>query len=140
MSDRFPLFAVTAPGLEAICAGELRALGIEDVSVETGGVAWEGTREQLYLANLWLRTASRVVVRVGTFRARTFFELERHARRLPWERWAAKGRPVRLRVTSKKSKLYHEGAIAERLLDWIGERAGGTGAASAAKGVEEDEE
>ena len=102
---------------------QLRALGIGG-RAEPGGVAWEGTAEEVYRANLWLRTASRVVVRVGTFRARTFFELERHAKKLPWERWVARGRSVRLRVTSKKSKLYHEGAVAERLLGWIGERVG----------------
>jgi putative N6-adenine-specific DNA methylase len=132
-------FAATAPGLEPLAAGELRALGIAGVA-EAGGVAWEGTAEQLYAANLWLRTASRVTVRVAEFRARSFIELERHARRLPWETWVRKGEPVRLRVTSKKSKLYHEGAIAERLLGWIGERVGGIGPATAAKGVEDEDD
>ena len=132
------IFAVTAPGLEEVCAEELRALGVAG-RAEPGGVAWEGTAEELYRANLWLRTASRVVVRVGTFRARTFFELERHARKLPWERWVTRGRAVRLRVTSKKSKLYHEGAIAERLLGWIDERVGGIGASSGAGRDDEDE-
>jgi len=137
MTDRLPLFAVAAPGLEALCAAELRALGIA-AAAEPGGAAWAGTMEDLHRANLWLRTASRVVVRAATFRARTFIELERHARRVPWERWVVPGRAVRLRVTSKKSKLYHEGAIAERLLGFIEDRVGGIGAASAAKGPEDD--
>lgn len=139
MTDRLPLFAVAAPGLEAICAAELRALGIE-AAAEPGGAAWEGTPDDLHRANLWLRTASRVVVRAATFHARSFIELERHARRVPWERWVARGRAVRLRVTSKKSKLYHEGAIAERLLGFVEDRVGGIGAASAAKGAEEEGE
>ncbi|HET6762064.1 MAG TPA: class I SAM-dependent RNA methyltransferase [Longimicrobiaceae bacterium] len=138
--DTLALFAVTAPGLEPLCAAELRAMGIIGVA-EPGGVAWTGTREDLYAANLRLRTASRVLVRVGQFQARSFIELERHARKLPWERWVQPGGAVRLRVTSKKSKLYHEGAIAQRLLGWIGERVGGLGASVAAKGAaEEDEE
>ena len=112
------LFAITAPGLEPLAAAELRAMGIDGV-VEVGGVAWSGPAEQMYEANLRLRTTSRVVVRAARFRARTFFELERHARKVPWDRWVARGGSVRLRVTSKKSKLYHEGAIAERLLDAI---------------------
>src|SRR5687767_12335981 len=116
--ERFPLFAVTAPGLEELCAHELRRMGAAAVA-EPGGVAWEGTRAELYGANLRLRTASRVLVRVAEFRARTFFELERHARRVPWERFVAPGGAVRLRVTSRKSKLYHEGAIAQRLLDAV---------------------
>lgn len=132
------IFAITAPGLEEVCAEELRALGVAG-RAEPGGVAWEGTADDVFRANLWLRTASRVVVRAGTFRARTFFELERHARKLPWERWVTRGRAVRLRVTSKKSKLYHEGAIAERLLGWIDERVGGIGASSGAGRDDEDE-
>ncbi len=134
-----PLFAVTAPGLEPLCAAELRALGI-GAGPEPGGVAWTGTVDDLHRANLWLRTASRVVLRVASFRARTFFELERHARKVPWERFVSPGRPVRLRVTSRKSKLYHEGAIAQRLLEAIDRAAGGIGAAAAEKGREEDEE
>jgi len=137
MTDRLPLFAVAAPGLEAICAAELRALGIA-AAAEPGGVAWEGTMDDLRRANLWLRTAGRVVVRAGSFHARSFIELERHARRVPWERWVTRGRAVRLRVTSKKSKLYHEGAIAERLLGFIGDRVGGLGASSAVKGADDE--
>lgn len=129
-TDPLPLFAVTAPGVEVIAAAELAALGIV-ARAEPGGVAWDGTHEQLYAANLRLRTASRVLVRVGEFRARTFFELERHAARLPWERFVGPGRTVRLRVTCRKSKLYHEGAVAQRLLTAIERRAGPTSDAAA---------
>jgi len=138
MPDRLPIFAITAPGLEALCAAELRALGIE-ASPEPGGVAWEGGMDDLHRANLWLRTASRVLVRAAAFRARSFIELERHGKKVPWERWVTRGRRVRVRVTSKKSKLYHEGAIAERLLNFIDDRVGGVGAATAAKGAEDED-
>ena len=139
MTAPFPIFAATAPGLEPLAAAELRALGIQ-ATPEQGGVAWEGSAEELYTANLWLRTASRVTVGAAEFRARTFFELERHARKIPWERWVAKGRAVRLRVTSRKSKLYHEGAIAERVLDAIERRVGGLGGAEVARDDEGDED
>lgn len=135
----FSLFAVTAPGLEALTTRELRALGVE-AAQEDGGVSWQGTVEQLYTANLQLRTASRIVARVGEFRARTFFELERHARKLPWERYVAAGQAVRLRVTCRKSKLYHEGAVAERMLAAIAHGVGELGAAKAEKGGDEEEE
>lgn len=118
------LFAVTAPGLEALAAAELAAMGIT-AKAEPGGAAWEGTDEDLYSANLRLRTASRVLIRIAEFRARTFFELERHARRIPWERYVDTGRAVQLRVTCRKSRLYHEGAVAQRLMDAV-ERAVGT--------------
>ncbi len=137
--ERFSLFAVTAPGLEELCAHELRWMGIAGVA-EPGGVAWEGTRADLYDANLRLRLASRVLVRVAEFRARTFFELERHARRVPWERFVAPGGAVRLRVSSRKSKLYHEGAIAQRLLDAAGRSVGSVRGAEAARGGDEEED
>jgi putative N6-adenine-specific DNA methylase len=121
--DRHSLFAITAPGLEPLVQAELRAMGIA-ATAEPGGVAWTGGADDLYAANLRLRTASRVTVLAAEFRARTFFELERHARKIPWERWVPRGGAVRLRVTSKKSKLYHEGAIAQRVLEAIEHRVG----------------
>jgi putative N6-adenine-specific DNA methylase len=130
------LFAITAPGLEPLAQAELRALGMR-AAAEPGGVAWSGTAAQLYEANLRLRTASRVTVLAAEFRARTFFELERHARKVPWERWVAKGGAVRLRVTSRKSKLYHEGAIAQRVLEAIEHRVGPLAASDV--GREDDE-
>jgi putative N6-adenine-specific DNA methylase len=102
---------------------ELERLGIS-AAIEAGGVAWSGSMDSVARANLWLRTASRVLVRVGEFRARTFWELERHARKLPWERFAAPGTPVRFRVTSRKSRLYHTDAIAQRLAEAVAARAG----------------
>ncbi|WP_420129743.1 THUMP domain-containing class I SAM-dependent RNA methyltransferase [Longimicrobium sp.] len=133
--EEYSLFAITAPGLEPLAQAELRAMGIR-AAAEPGGVAWTGGADDLYAANLRLRTASRVTALAAEFRARTFFELERHARKVPWERWVPRGGAVRLRVTSKKSKLYHEGAIAQRVLEAIEHRVGPL----AAGGVVADEE
>ena len=107
-------FAIAAPGLEPVVGAELEALGIGG-TVEAGGVAWRGDMASVARANLWLRSASRVIVRVAEFRARTFWELERHATRLPWARFLAAGVRPEFRVTSRKSRLYHTEAIAERL-------------------------
>jgi putative N6-adenine-specific DNA methylase len=109
------LFAVTAPGLESITALELRQLGIPGARVEPGGVEFEGDWTTMARANLWLRTASRVLVRFGSFHVRALGELERRASRLLWDRYVASGRRVSLRVSSKKSRLYHQRAIAERI-------------------------
>lgn len=109
------IFASTAPGLESIAAGELKALGVRGKQ-EVGGVAFGGDLRRLYETNLWLRTASRVTVRLGRFHANTFFELERRAKKLPWTRFLPATGPVRLRVTCRKSKLYHSDAVAERVL------------------------
>lgn len=111
----FNAYAICAPGLEALTARELDALDIEPLTVEPGGVTFDATPSQLYAANLQLRTASRVVVRAAQFRARTFQELERHAKRIPWRDFVPDRGLVSFRVTSKKSKLYHQKGIAERL-------------------------
>jgi putative N6-adenine-specific DNA methylase len=112
----YELFAVAAPGLEAVVEGELRSLRAR-TRVTDGGVEFSGDARLLYRSNLELRTASRVLLRIASFRARTFFELERHAKSIPWSRFVSPGGVIALRVTSSKSKLYHEGAIAQRLMD-----------------------
>jgi putative N6-adenine-specific DNA methylase len=117
-SPRFQLFASTAPGLESIAAGELRAMGARGRQ-EIGGVAFGGDLDRLYEANLWLRTASRVVVRLGRFHASTFYELERRAKKLSWNEFLPMTGRVRLRVTCRKSRLYHSDAVAERILSAI---------------------
>jgi putative N6-adenine-specific DNA methylase len=122
-------FAVAAPGLESLVADELRGLQafhpLELADPEPGGIGFRTGRRGLYAANLHLRIASRVLVRVGTFHAAAFHELERHAARLPWTEFIAPGRPVAFRVTSKKSRLYHQDAVAERLVAAAGAPAAG---------------
>src|SRR5205085_1454078 len=123
----FDCFAIAAPGLEPIVGGELRAFGI-DAREEEGGVSFSGTLEVLARANLWLRTASRIIVRVAKFHARSFAELERRARAVPWEEFLSPGTAVQFRVTSRKSRLYHTEGIAQRLAEAV-ERRIGAGAA-----------
>lgn len=106
---------MTAPGLEAITAAELERLGIKPSVVEPGGVSFGGSLEDLARANLWLRTASRILVRVTSFRVRALGELERKAGTIDWKSWLVPGLAVRLRVSSRKSRLYHHKAIAERI-------------------------
>jgi putative N6-adenine-specific DNA methylase len=105
-------FAVTSPGLEPFAADELRRLGLDPLP-QPGGVTFKGTLPDLYRANLHLRTASRILARLGNFfRAETFAELQQRSARLPWERFLLPGRPVSLRVTCHKSRLYHSDAVA----------------------------
>lgn len=99
-----------------------------------GGVAFKGSMSQLYAANLHSRVASRILVRLATFRAAHFSDLERGATRIPWERWLVPGSGVDLRVTCRKSRLYHSGAVAERIAGLL-ERKGLT----ARQEKEEDE-
>ena len=106
------LFAACAPGLEAVLLGEVQALGLEARALG-GGVELRGTLMDAMRLNLWLRTASRVLVRIGEVKATAFPELVRKAQELRWEEIVAG--PVALRVTCHKSRLYHSAAVAERL-------------------------
>ncbi|MEO8139823.1 MAG: class I SAM-dependent RNA methyltransferase [Gemmatimonadota bacterium] len=116
MTGRLSLYAVTAPGLELHTAAELACIGITPTETEPGGVAFEGTLDDVARANLWLRTASRVLVRLGSFHARALGELERKAAALPWRDWLPAGTAVSVRVTCRKSRLYHQKAVAERIV------------------------
>lgn len=114
-SGVYTCHAITAPGLEALTAAELSALGATVGASEQGGVSFEAAPGILYAANLRCRTASRLLVRAAEFHAASFAELERHAQRVPWGRWVPEGGVVHFRVTSRKSRLYHQDAVAERL-------------------------
>lgn len=122
------LFAVVAPGLAACTAQELFALGLlpapDAPGVEPGGVTFSGDRTAIYRANLHLRTANRLLVRLGQFRAVGFEELRKFAGRLAWERYLAPGQPIALRVTCHKSRLYHSDAVAQRVAAAVGDRLG----------------
>lgn len=98
------------------------ALGVGGLEVVPGGVAFHADERTVVRANIGLRTAGRVLVRMGEFGARTFPELERHGNRVPWERFVGDGVAAHVRVTAKKSRLYHERGIAERLVRALLER------------------
>lgn len=118
LSSGFKAFTSTGPGLESIAAGELKTLGIRGRQ-EIGGVAFSADLQRLYEANLWLRTGTRVLVRLGSFHASSFYELERRAKKLPWAEFLPANGKVRVRVTCRKSKLYHSDAVGERVLSAI---------------------
>jgi putative N6-adenine-specific DNA methylase len=132
--------ATTTPGLEHLLAAEVAALGHEPV-VSEGGVEFDADTAGLARALVGLRTAHRVTVRLATFKARTFAELERHADAVDWSRVLTTGAVVHFRITSKKSRLYHEDGIAERLERAVArriERTSAVRAASAAEDLEAD--
>lgn len=131
-------WAVVAPGLEALVAAELRAIGLEPGAPSPGGVPFRATDAGVFTANLRLRVASRVLVRAAEFRATAFHELARLARLVRWEQFVAPGAPVRLRVTCHKSRLYHSDAVAERVKGAIARRVRGAVVAAAARAHEDE--
>jgi putative N6-adenine-specific DNA methylase len=83
MADR-AYFATTSKGLEKVLAEEIAALGGRRISVGTGGVSFFGSLELSYRANLWLRTANRVLLNLSEFGAATPDALYEGARKIHW--------------------------------------------------------
>lgn len=100
------LIATTAFGLEAIAAREIKALGYEVLDTENGRITFQGPPEAICRTNLWLRTAERVLLKVGSFRALSFEELFEKTRALPWSRYIPEKGIFPVSGKSIKSKLY----------------------------------
>lgn len=82
--SKLELIATATFGLEAVVAQEVKDLGYSDVTVENGKVTFTGDEEAICRTNLWLRTADRVRLKVGEFKATTFEELFEKTKALPW--------------------------------------------------------
>ena len=95
-------FAIVTPGFESVVASELRAIGADSPAAEPGGVVFRAGDTTLLDANLWLRAATRVIVRIAGFRAKSFAELERHGDKVPWRQFVAPRSRVTFRVTCRK--------------------------------------
>ena len=106
MAD-YELIAPCHFGLEAICKREIYDLGYEITKVEDGRVTFAADAEGICRANIFLRTAERVLLEVGRFRATTFDELFEGIKALPWENYIPKdGKFWVTKATSIKSKLF----------------------------------
>ena len=124
MTDTLDIFLAVQPGLEALLAEEASALGFAPARVTGGGVEITGGWPEVWRANLCLRGASRVLVRVGSFRAQHLSQLDKLSRKLPWGDFLQEDVPVKVEATSSRSKLYHTGAIAERVARASGDPSG----------------
>lgn len=132
LANRLRLIATAPMGLEAVVARELKDLGYTEQMVENGKVWFLGDERAIVRANLWLRTADRVLVEMGEFPATTFEELFEGVKALPWEEWIpADGRFI-VEGRSRDSQLSSvpacqkitEKAVVEKLkqrypLDWF---------------------
>ncbi|KJZ25641.1 THUMP domain-containing class I SAM-dependent RNA methyltransferase [Tritonibacter mobilis] len=128
----FEIFLVAPPGLEHILCDEARRVGFAAARQVAGGVSFDGTWEDVRRANLYLRGATRVLARIGSFRAFHLAQLDKRARKFPWGEVLRKDVPVKVEVvTNKKSKIYHAGAATQRIETAISEELGAPIAADA---------
>ncbi|WP_043933641.1 THUMP domain-containing class I SAM-dependent RNA methyltransferase [Bacillus sp. EB01] len=102
---KYEIIATAAMGLEALVAKEVKDLGYEG-STENGKVTFVGDELAIARANLWLRTADRVKIKVGEFKAYTFDELFEKTKALPWDKFLPEDAEFPVSGKSVKSKLF----------------------------------
>lgn len=120
------LFATCLPGLEDVLSAELQEKRIgSNHSTIPGGVEFEGELLDMGRANRELGVAQNIRVRIASFGATKLPQLTNKAKTVPFEEWLVRDQPLRVRVTSRKSRLYHTGAVKERILRGVHERLGG---------------
>jgi putative N6-adenine-specific DNA methylase len=103
--SKIQLIATTPMGLEAVVAREIKELGYEDMLVENGRVIFWGDASAICRANLWLRSADRILVKMGEFPATTFEDLFEQTKALPWPEWIPGDAEFPVNGRSHKSQL-----------------------------------
>lgn len=104
--SRIELIATATFGLEAVVARELKELGYTEQQVENSRVIFQGDERAICRTNLWLRTADRVLIKMGQFTARTFEELFQQTKALPWDKWLPVDAEFPVEGKSIKSTLH----------------------------------
>lgn len=100
------LIATTAFGLEAVVKRECQNLGFQNIKVADGKVEFTGDEMDIVKSNLWLRSAGRVWIKMGTFTAVTFTELFDGTKALPWGDWIPEDGKFTVVGKSVKSTLF----------------------------------
>lgn len=131
---KLELIATATFGLEAVVKREIENLGYKILKSEDGKISFLGDERALVKANLCLRSADRVLVKMGEFEALSFEELFQQTGAFPWEEWITPDGKFTVNGTSVKSKLFSisdcqsivKKSIVERLkayydMDWFPE-------------------
>ena len=105
--ERLELIAPCHFGLEAVLKREILDLGYEIIRVEDGRILFEGDAEAVCRANIYLRTAERILIKAGEFHAETFEDLFQGTKAIPWEHYIpVNGKFYVTKAASVKSKLF----------------------------------
>ena len=112
MSSKIELIAPCHFGLEAVLKKEILDLGYEIVSVEDGRITFCGDDTAIPRANIFIRTAERILLKVGSFHASDFDELFEGTKAIPWEQYLPRdGKFWVTKATTNKSALFSGSAI-----------------------------
>ena len=105
--NRYELIAPCHFGLEAVLKREIYDIGYDVTQVEDGRVTFEGDEEAVCRANIFLRTAERILLKTGSFHAETYDELFEAVKAIPWEDYLPENAKFWVtKASSVKSKLY----------------------------------
>lgn len=104
--EKINLIATAAFGLEACVKREVIKLGFENVKTYDGRVEFTGNESDIVKANLWLRFASKILIKVGEVKAVTFTELFEGVKAMDWGRWITEDGKFTVTGKSVKSKLF----------------------------------
>lgn len=119
-----PIFLTCLPGLEPVLAEEAAQLGLPTPRPVPGGVETQAAWPDIWRANLWLRGASRVLVRLGEFRALHLAQLDKRARKFPFADFLRPDVPIKVEASCTRSRIYHQKAAAQRVARAITETLG----------------
>jgi putative N6-adenine-specific DNA methylase len=103
---KIELIATATFGLEAIVAREIQTLGYQDIRIENARVSFTADESAVCRTNLWLRSADRVLIKVGEFKALSFEDLFEGVKALPWPEWLPENANFPVEGKSIKSKLF----------------------------------
>jgi len=117
--SRQQFFATTAKGVEEVLAAELTRLGIPEVQQEGGGVRFAGGMEAAYRANLWARTASRILMPLAEFPCESPDELYQGVRTIRWTDYLTPALTLAVDCNLRDSALTHSGFVALKTKDAI---------------------
>ncbi len=123
-ADDLEIFLIATPGLEAPLCAEAVERGFSGARTVAGGVLCRGGWPEVWRANLELRGANKVLVRLGSFPAVHLAQLDKRARKFPWADYLRPDIPVKVEATSRKSRIYHAGAARQRIERAISETLG----------------
>lgn len=113
--EKDQIFLVAVPGLEAPLAAEATRHGFDGVHAVPGGVVCSGDIAEAARANVVLRCAVRVLLRVAEFRAMHLAQLDKRAKKVAWTDWLVPGVPVRVEAVCRRSKIYVNKAAVQRV-------------------------
>jgi putative N6-adenine-specific DNA methylase len=124
-TDKFEIFITTQLGLEHLLHDEIKKFEFTNPVLLVGGVSITGDWVDVWKANMYLRGATKVLARIGEFRAFHLAQLDKRARKFPWHITIPQGISIKAEVvTNRKNKIYHAGAAVERIERAISEEIG----------------